>query len=271
MKKILAIICCVWRVGIYYVILLGYYIIGILGIVCVLYIKENTSFAQLLEKTILFVNEYSLFFYVLISAVSICSYYFVFIREKDKSYSDVVQSKLKKDISVLVFSFGMAAAVIVNMVYNIICWNDNSELIELSLCEFGVYFLGTVVLVPVIEELLFRKVLFTRLRSYISDRNAVVASSLMFGLMHGGEFDFIYTFIIGILLSVLYGRFKKIIYPMLMHIGFNLMAVLIQTVVFNAIESCLLVIGIGFIVCVFVWHRIALADRRSKDNEVYSM
>ncbi len=270
MKKILGSIGCIWRVGIYYVILFCYYIIGVLGVAC-FSMKENTSLVQLLEKTVLFFNENTSFFYVLISILSIISYYFLFIRKKDKLNENSERAKTKKDVALLAFSFGMAAAMIVNMVYNIIYWNDNGEMIEVSLCEFVVYFLGTVVLAPFIEELLFRKMLFTRLKNYISVRNATIVSSLLFGLMHGEVFDFIYTFIIGIILSILYDRFRKIIYPMLMHIGFNLMAVLIQTVEIYSSRICLVVIGIGFVVCIFTWYRIALADRGRKDNEVHCM
>lgn len=269
-KKILAIIGCIWRVGIYYVILLGYYIIGILAIM-LFSIKDDTSFAQLFEKTVLFVNENTTFIYVLFSALSIFLYYFLFIREKDRLYEDAGRTEIKKDVALLVFSFGIAAAMIVNMVYNLIYWNINSEMVELSFGEFAIYFLGTAVLAPITEELLFRKVLLTRLKRYISVRRAILISSFLFGLMHGGLFDFVYTFIVGMLLCVLFEKFEKIIYPMLMHIGFNLAAVLIQMVEFSSIVVCLLIVGIGLAICIFTWIKILLVYKGSEYNEIHCM
>lgn len=194
-KIFLNIFGCIWRVGIYYLILFGYYMMGIF-VIMLFSIKGEISFSALFEKAVLVINENTTFIYVLFSAFSIVSYYTLFIREKGRMHIEKMDKQtMKRKVVFLVINFGVAASLIVNMTYNLICWNENSEMVELSFAEFALYFAGTAVLVPIIEELLFRKVLFMRLKKYISVRQAILISSFLFGLMHGGLFDFVYTFL----------------------------------------------------------------------------
>ena len=81
-------------------------------------------------------------------------------------------------------------------------------------------FLFTVVIAPVMEELVFRKALISRVRA-AGEVNAVVLSALVFGLAHGNLSQFIYAFLLGLVFGFVFARTGRVIYSMLLHMFFN--------------------------------------------------
>ena len=74
---------------------------------------------------------------------------------------------------------------------------------------------------PIVEELMFRKLLIDRLYRY-GEAIAVFVPALMFGLFHGNLYQFFYAFLLGVALSYIYVRSGKILYPILLHMFMNL-------------------------------------------------
>lgn len=58
-----------------------------------------------------------------------------------------------------------------------------------------------VVMAPICEEILFRKILIDRIRLY-GDKAAILVSSVVFGLSHGNFYQFFYAFGIGLVLAI---------------------------------------------------------------------
>ena len=73
---------------------------------------------------------------------------------------------------------------------------------------------------PVIEELLFRKVLIDRMHVF-GGKSAVVMSALLFGLLHGNLSQFFYAFGLGLLFGYLYLMSGKLRYSVALHILIN--------------------------------------------------
>ena len=74
---------------------------------------------------------------------------------------------------------------------------------------------------PIIEELMFRKLLIDRLMPY-GEVVAIFFPALVFGLIHGNLYQFFYAFLLGAAFSYIYVRSGKIIYSTLLHIFINL-------------------------------------------------
>lgn len=77
------------------------------------------------------------------------------------------------------------------------------------------------VLTPVGEELVFRGVLYNRLKKYMSPFAAVIVSALIFGLYHGNLVQFIYAAVMGMCMAVLYESYERLSAPVLFHCGAN--------------------------------------------------
>ena len=77
-------------------------------------------------------------------------------------------------------------------------------------------FLFIVLIAPVMEELVFRKLLIDRVRIY-GESTAILVSGLAFGLFHGNLFQFFYAFGIGSMFAYIYLRTGRIRYTMILH------------------------------------------------------
>jgi len=84
-----------------------------------------------------------------------------------------------------------------------------------------------VVLTPIVEELLFRGVLYQALRRKHSVGNAALLSALIFALMHGSIVLFIPLTVMGIVLAFVYERSGSLIPTMLVHACNNAIILLI--------------------------------------------
>lgn len=96
--------------------------------------------------------------------------------------------------------------------------NSTSELIERS--PVWLVILVAVVIGPVIEELLFRKLMIDRLSRY-GDALAITVSAIAFGLFHGNLYQFFYAAFIGFIFGYVYTRTGNIAYTIAMHIMTN--------------------------------------------------
>ena len=73
------------------------------------------------------------------------------------------------------------------------------------------YFLSLAILVPFVEELIFRRLFFSALRQKASLLKATLISSLIFSLIHLDPARLVPAFIVGIALALVYERTKSLI------------------------------------------------------------
>ena len=81
----------------------------------------------------------------------------------------------------------------------------------------------TVIIAPVLEELIFRKLMLDRIRNY-GEKTAIVFSALCFGLFHQNLTQFLFAFSVGLFLGYVYCKTGKVIYTMIMHALLNLVS-----------------------------------------------
>ena len=79
-----------------------------------------------------------------------------------------------------------------------------------------------VICAPIVEEIVFRKLLVDRASKY-GEKTAIILSGLMFGLFHGNLNQFVYAFTFGCFLAFIYTRTRNIIHVILLHMGINFM------------------------------------------------
>lgn len=116
---------------------------------------------------------------------------------------------------------GNFVAVLLNMVLT--KRNASSALAELVMDQsVWLRLLFMVILAPLIEEFIFRKVLITRLKKY-GEAAAVITSAIAFGLFHGNIAQAIYAALLGILLGYVYVRTGRLRYTVYVHMFVNFM------------------------------------------------
>ena len=82
-----------------------------------------------------------------------------------------------------------------------------------------------VLLAPVVEELCFRGLTYSYLRSGMSMWSAIVIQALLFAGFHGNSFQASYTIIFGLFMGYIYAKTENIFLTIALHIGYNLIAV----------------------------------------------
>lgn len=112
--------------------------------------------------------------------------------------------------------------------------------------------LGACLLVPIAEELLFRGVVYKRLRMQLGIPLALVLSAVIFGIMHFNLVQFLYAGIIGLLLAFLLEKTGYLYTAILGHVAANTVAVLRQETGWLDFSYEPTVKGIGFTVAVLV-------------------
>lgn len=86
--------------------------------------------------------------------------------------------------------------------------------------------LGLGILVPLVEELLYRGVVYGRLCDWVGLLPAAVISAVIFGGLHMNLVQFVYTFFMGLFMVFLFEKTATLYGAVLGHIGANLLTVL---------------------------------------------
>ena len=107
---------------------------------------------------------------------------------------------------------------------------------------------GIGLIIPVCEELLFRGLLYMRMRQFMNVNYAILLSALIFAFIHGNIIQGVYAFIIGIIAAWFYEKYGSLKAPLLIHIAANLTALLYtsflqQFIPEDSMNTVLLMIG----------------------------
>ncbi len=92
-----------------------------------------------------------------------------------------------------------------------------------------------VILAPIFEELLCRKMIIDRTRRY-GEKTAVVLSALVFGLMHQNLFQFFYAFALGYVFAYVYLRTGRLRYTIAFHCIINFMGGVIAPFLLSVVD-----------------------------------
>lgn len=87
---------------------------------------------------------------------------------------------------------------------------------------FPVQILCVGIIIPIMEELIFRGMIYKRVRSESSAKHAIIYSALFFGLYHGNLIQMIYGMLAGLLLAYLYEKYGSLKAPVLGHVLMNI-------------------------------------------------
>ena len=83
---------------------------------------------------------------------------------------------------------------------------------------------------PIVEEIMFRKLLLDRLAPY-GNVTAIIFTSLVFGLFHGNFYQLFYAFALGMIFAYVYLKTGKIIYTIIMHVFINMFCGVLPSII----------------------------------------
>lgn len=95
--------------------------------------------------------------------------------------------------------------------------------------------LVVVIVGPVVEEILFRRLLIDRLIVF-GDKAAIFISAFMFGIMHGNFEQLFYAFGVGLLFGYVYIRSGKLRYTIFLHMAVNFFGGFLQVLILRGMD-----------------------------------
>ena len=104
-------------------------------------------------------------------------------------------------------------------------YQESAELLYMP--SLGVQLLCLGVIYPVMEELIFRGVVYKRMRANTMAGIAMFSSAIFFGLYHGNSVQFVYGTFSGVMLAYFCEKFSTIKAPILAHVLMNITAVIL--------------------------------------------
>ncbi len=136
-----------------------------------------------------------------------------------------------------------------------------------------IQFLSMGLAAPIMEEVLFRGLIFRRLRTYCKFPVALIVSSLIFGLCHGNILQFFYAFLLGLLMGLLYERFRTLLAPIVFHAAANLFSVAVTNyTIINIIISSnpllSVVLSFGMVVIIIYLFNTTLKPEEEKRETI---
>ncbi len=106
---------------------------------------------------------------------------------------------------------------------------------ELAMDQSPLKILVMVILAPLMEELICRKLLLDRIGRY-GEKLAVLVSGLVFGLLHQNLYQFFYAFALGSVFAYVYLRTGKLRYPVIFHGIINFMGSVLAPFVTSLVD-----------------------------------
>ena len=102
---------------------------------------------------------------------------------------------------------------------------------------------------PIVEEIVFRGILLNRMK-WLPVWAAVLIQALLFGFVHFNLFQSLYAFLAGIMLGLVYVKYKSLVFVIIGHVSYNLSSVLLAEFSTDAAAAAVILISpVIMIVC----------------------
>lgn len=129
--------------------------------------------------------------------------------------------------TVVTVLLALSTSIAVNILFSQLHLLERSETYtEVSERQYGVWFPAGLflygILSPFVEEIVFRGVIYNRMKRCFTIKQAVILSALLFGVYHGNLVQGLYGFLIGSLIAYTYEKFNGFFFAILFHAAANL-------------------------------------------------
>ena len=197
--------------------------------------------ATVIAKSMIYLtlNKYILLLNLIAGIISIPIFAFLMKRDIDKERKEKTFKRYEKVNYLkylLIIPFGLFSMEWANMFVSILqMFMPDFMLNSYTQTEQAIYgssiviqIMAAGIIAPIVEELVFRGLVYKRLTQITDIKIAAVLSAVLFGVYHNNWVQAPYAFIIGLLAVFLYERYKSVVAPILFHMSANLTSVILS-------------------------------------------
>lgn len=172
------------------------------------------------------VNQSTYYILIASAVLNLLVYWIIMLIRKKKLYQEVSIRKMKPWIVVPVLIGGIVVNFVLSALISVIPFTEammaSYESKSSILMGGGVaMWIATVVAAPVVEEIVFRGLVYSRLKSGMNRWVAAIITSMVFGAAHGTFIWAVYTFIFSMILIFILERSGSLLACILFHMAFN--------------------------------------------------
>lgn len=187
-------------------------------------------------------------------------YLYVYRRDYKYGFHQESMKKITAKGMLLVFLAAAASADMLNKLISVSgigrIFSDYVEIVgALYNNNLVLDVIGLGIIVPIAEELLFRGIIYNRIKANVGVRNGAIITSVIFAVYHGNIVQGIYAFFLSLLIIFAQEKYKTVTMAILFHMGANIISVLLQDtslqnilygnsfkIVISTLSECLIVI-----------------------------
>ena len=152
--------------------------------------------------------------------------------------------------------FNLITSVIISFIPWPKGWMDSYMTSSSAIDNSILAWVTAVIMAPVLEEIVFRGFMYTRLKKGLPVVFAAIFTSLVFGVVHGTIIWAIYTFIFSLILIWVFERFQSLTACILLHLGYNLSGMLMSFIPEEAGVLVLVLFVVSIFAVVVMYKRI---------------
>ncbi len=209
-------------------------------------------FDQYMEDVIQVVMDVAMPAVIISGILTIGLLWLIFVCRKKKFAQEICLRKLQPARIVPIVLMGLSLNVVTGLVLSFIpeewmgAYEESSSLVMGGSTVAMV--IGTTIMAPIVEEIIFRGLAYTRMKKGMPTAVAVLLSSALFGVAHGQWVWMLYAFAFGLVLVWVFERSKSLLANILLHFSYNGCAMLQLLIPEDAPESVWVGINIAAVV-----------------------
>lgn len=143
----------------------------------------------------------------------------------EKNRSSEKKLTILKWIGIAILSFGLSVGLNYLLAYlGVTSISPTYEAV--SKAQYGVTFVSGIVIYglisPLVEEVIFRGIIFNRLKRIFPIAVAYIVGAVLFGVFHGNLVQGIYGTLMGLFIVIIYDKCETIFAPLLVHVVANI-------------------------------------------------
>lgn len=116
--------------------------------------------------------------------------------------------------------------ILLSVFYNTFMFYLNKYLFHTNLFDKNnkilITLLSTGIIGPIIEELMFRGIIYNEAKNKYNNKKAIIITTIIFALLHVNFMQIIYAFIMGLIFIKVYEESKNIKAPIILHMASNI-------------------------------------------------
>ncbi|ACB84175.1 CPBP family intramembrane glutamic endopeptidase [Natranaerobius thermophilus] len=192
--------------------------------------EETSSMAQIN----LYITENILLSMTIASIIGIIIYLVYLSVRGDRPGEFLEFNPTNVPIVVMSLVLGAGVALFLNSIFAAIeierFFGEEMEMLQdvIDRGGLGIRFLSVGIVIPIFEEVMYRGMIFNDLKRNLNMNLAILIQAIIFGILHANLYQFVYVVPAGILLALVYQWTATLLAPILIHISWNSMSLVMN-------------------------------------------